>query len=182
MDVKRLLKKLNIRKQIKISEFKFSNDRDYVRHKMLDLITSLDIDAGRIVIRKTAVRPHLQASKSILYNFVIAEYIMRDVLASYDSINHINLHLDLSMSKNSRIKFDEYFAEKVSWRSSLSGINRQIGSKVYHSYSHHDPCLQVADYLAGSLFQLYEHGDGRFYNMIKAKVIHSHGWGEQDTW
>ncbi|HEX7032641.1 MAG TPA: hypothetical protein VF172_06545 [Nitrososphaera sp.] len=38
VEVRRLLKKLNVRNHCKISEFKFSNDSDIVRHKFLNLI------------------------------------------------------------------------------------------------------------------------------------------------
>jgi hypothetical protein len=176
-DVKRLLKKLNVRNHKKIYEFKFSNDSKYVRCKMLNLISKSEIEAGQIVVKKSAVRNDLRDKKSILYNFLVAEYVMRDILSSYTNINHINLHLDLSMSKKSREDFDDYFSNKVSWRSLLTGVNQSITNKVYHDYSHSDPCLQMADYLAGSLFQLYEHNDCSFYDIIKVKVVHTHGWG-----
>lgn len=177
VDVKRLLKKLNLRHHRRINEFKFTNDSDFVRHKFLNLIGGLEIEAGRVVIKKTAVTPHLRENKKILYNFVIAEYIMRDVMAAYGDADHINLHLDLSMSKSSRQAFDRYFAEKVSWKTFVSGNDRLITSNVFHDYSHQQPCLQVADYIAGSSFQLYERGKSQFYEMIKAKVIHTHSWG-----
>lgn len=177
VDVKRLLKKLNLRHHHKISEFKFSNDSDFVRHKFLILIGSLEIEAGRVVIKKTAVAPHLRGNKKILYNFVIAEYIMRDVMAAYGDIDHINLHLDRSMSKSSREAFDRYFAEKVSWKTYVSGNDRLITSNVFHDYSHQQPCLQVADYIAGSSFQLFERGESRYYEMVKTKVVHTHSWG-----
>ena len=177
IDVRRLLKKLNVRSHKKIREFKFSNDSNYVRCKMLNLISKSDIQAGQIVVKKSAVRNDLRNKKSILYNFLVAEYVMRDILSSYNDINHINLHLDLSMSKKAREDFDDYFSNKISWKSLLTGVNQSISNLVYHDYSHNDPCLQVADYLAGSLFQLYEHDDCSFYDRIKAKVVHTHGWG-----
>ncbi|MGH9923696.1 MAG: hypothetical protein ACRD38_13185, partial [Nitrososphaerales archaeon] len=76
----------------KISEFKFSNDSDFVRHKFVNLIGSPEIEAGRVVIKKTAVAPHLRENKNVLYNFVVAEYIMHDVMAAYGDVEHINLH------------------------------------------------------------------------------------------
>jgi hypothetical protein len=104
------------------------------------------------VIKKTAVASHLRQNKKILYNFVIAEYIMRDVMTSYSDAYQINLHLDLSMSKSSREAFDRYFAERVSWKNCIMGIDHYMTNKVSHDYSHQEPCLQIADYIAGSSF------------------------------
>jgi hypothetical protein len=178
VDVKRQLKKLNLRNHHKINEFKFTNDRDFVRHKFLNLIDSLEIEAGTVVIKKTAVVERLRDNKKKLYNFVIAEYIMRNVMAVYGDIDHINLHLDQSMSKRSREEFGRYFTEKVSWKIYASGNSgRQITNNVFHDYSHQQPCLQIADYIAGSSFQLHERSKSQYYEMIKAKVIHTHSWG-----
>lgn len=172
-----MLKKLNLRHHHKINEFKFTNDSDFVRHKFLNLIGNLEIESGRVIIKKTAVAAHLRDNKKKMYNFVIAEYIMRDIMAVYDDADHINLHIDRSMSKSSREEFDKYFAEKISWKISVSGIERRITSNVFHDYSHQQPCLQIADYIAGSSFQLYERNKSQYYEMIKAIVIHTHSWG-----
>jgi hypothetical protein len=143
VDVKRLLKKLNLRHHRKINEFKFTNDSDFIWHKFLNLIGSLEIEAGRVVIKKTAVAPHLRENKKILYNFVIAEYIIRDIMAAYGDADHINLHLDLSMSKSSRQAFDRYFAEKVSWKTFVSGNDRLITSRVFHDHSRQKSYIRI---------------------------------------
>lgn len=126
VEVKRLFKKLNLRNNRVVNEFKFSNDSEFVRNKFLKYISRSEIDAGQIVLRKTRVADHLRDNKPILYNFVIAEYIVRDVIASYPDVAHINLHLDLSMSRKSRDSFNQYFAEKVSWKSFINGTERAI--------------------------------------------------------
>ena len=179
-DVKRLLRSLNQRHHRKINEFKFSNDTDeFVRQKFLNLIGDLELEAGRIVIEKKAVvSSYLRDNKKKLYNYVIAEYILNDVMAVYGDIDHISLHLDRSMSKSSREEFDSYFAKKVSWKIADSdNTAREITCNVFHDYSHHEPCLQIADYIAGSLFQLHERNRSQYYEMIKAKVVHAHSWG-----
>jgi hypothetical protein len=76
-------------------------------------------------------------------NFVIAEYIMRDVLAAYGDAAHINLHVDLSMSKSSRQALDRYFAEKVSWKTFVSGNERPLTSNIFHDYSHQQPVCKL---------------------------------------
>ena len=79
------------------------------------------------------------------------------------------------MSKKSRNEFDKYFSNKIAWLTSPDKISKHI---IFHDYSHQEPCLQVADYLAGSLYQLFENNDSRYYDMIKHKVTYIHQWGE----
>lgn len=176
-DIRRLLKSLNMKRRQKITEFKFSTDRDETRHKMLNLITKHDIDAGSIIIRKAAVKAHLRDNKSMLYNFLVADHIVQAILSSYENATHVNLHLDVSMSKNSRQEFSNYFSNKMQWSRSDRKINQSISNSVSHDYSHQEPCIQAADYLAGSLYQLFEHNDSRYFDMIKHKVVHSYGLG-----
>jgi hypothetical protein len=141
------------------------------------LISKLDIDVGIIVIKKSAVRIHLRDKKNILYNFIVAEYIARTILSNYDEINHIELHLDLSMSKTSRDHFNGYFARKIDSMAYILKISSLISNKIYHDHSHDEPCIQIADYVAGSIRQLYECNDSRYYEMIEKQILYSDEWG-----
>jgi wobble nucleotide-excising tRNase len=129
------------------------------------------------VIKKSAVRSRLRDNKSILYNYLIAENVTRRLIDEYERIDHVNLHLDLSMSRGSRDHFDNYFSEKLSWVSQITKTPLNITSHVFHDYSHHEPCVQIADYIAGAIYQMYEHGDGRYYEMIKNKILYTNAWG-----
>lgn len=129
------------------------------------------------MIKKKTIVVHLRGNKNILYNFVIAEYIVRDVMAYEGDVDHINLYLDRSMSESSREAFDRCFAEELSWKTFVSGNDLLITSNIFNDYSHQQPCLQVVDYIAGSSFQLFERSKSRYYGMVKAKVIRTHSWG-----
>lgn len=49
---------------------------------------------------------------------------------------------------------------------------RDIRSAISQDYSHNVSCIQIADYVAGSLFQLYEHEEPQYYDKIKDIIIH----------
>jgi Protein of unknown function (DUF3800) len=176
-EVKRLLKTLNKKNRKKISEFKFSEDEDKVRLKVLSFISRrLNLKAGKIVVNKVFVMNHLRESKDRLYNYLIAEFIVQDIVHFYDT-SHINLHLDLSMSRIAIHSFNDYFARKVSWRLIDSGRIPNITNKIFHDYSQNEPCIQVADYIAGSLFRFYERQEPKYLEIIDNKIVYSHGWG-----
>lgn len=177
VNVSRLLKRLNMRHKYKLSEFKFSNDREFIRCKMLQYIVKQDFNGGFVAIRKASVAPRLREKKGILYNFIIAEYVVSNLLASFDNITSINLHLDRSMSREARQHFDSYFSDKLSWKQFIKDIDTPIKSRVFHDHSHQEPCIQIADYIAGSLFQYIERNNSCYYDVIKQKIVYSKSWG-----
>jgi hypothetical protein len=177
IEVKRLLKCINRHSKSKIIEFKFSRDKDLNIYKLLNLISTLNVDIGVISIKKSAVKRELRDKKPILYNYIIGEYVVRTILSEYGHVSHIGIHLDLSMSKSSREHFDQYFSYKVETLSNTLKISNHITNQVFHDHSHDEPCIQIADYAAGSLRKLHENADSRYYEMIKNKILHSHEWG-----
>jgi hypothetical protein len=175
-DIKRVLKNLNKKRKHPIREFKFSNDSDFVRLRFLSVIRRLNIDGGQVVIKKTAVKSDLRGKKSILYNYLVAENISSAVTEAYADLSEINLHLDASMSRASRDHFDSYF-EKMTWKISILKKSQSVKTNIYHDYSHNESCIQLADYVAGSLYQLYEHEKPHYYDLIKDKITHKREWG-----
>ncbi len=177
VNVSRLLKRLNMRHKYKLSEFKFSNDREFIRCKMLQYIVKQNFSGGFVAIRKASVAPRLREKKGILYNFIIAEYVVSNLLASFDNVTSINLHLDRSMSREARQHFDSYFSDKLSWKQFIKDIDTPIKPMVFHDHSHQEPCIQIADYIAGSLFQYIERNNSCYYDVIKQKIVYSKSWG-----
>lgn len=54
------------------------------------------------------------------------------------------------MSKSSIDHFDQYFGSKLTWVSSITKINPPK-HKICHDFSENEPCIQTADYVAGSV-------------------------------
>ena len=175
--IKRLLKSLNQISKFKIREFKFSADNDDTRYKMLNLMARLDMNCGSIIVKKAALSAHSRSNISALYNTLVAKNIIHHLITSYEKITYINLHLDASMSKDSRQEFNVYFSNELLLQRSEYGIHDNIISHIQHAYSNQEGCIQAADYLTGSLYRLHQHNDARYYEMIKHKVISTYGWG-----
>jgi hypothetical protein len=130
-----------------------------------------------MVINKNSVSSHLRDKKSILYNYLVADNISRTLLSEYRDILHVNLYLDLSMSELSRNQFNSYFSNKMSWLSSIANDNQHnITNEVFHVCSHNEPCIQLADYLSGTLYRSYEYNEPQYYEMIMNKIKYNVEW------
>lgn len=175
VNTKRLL---NNKRGHPIDEFKFSDDNEYIRLKFLNLIRKLNFDGGQVVIKKAAVKEQLRDKKLILYNFVVADNIATAIVNTYDNFAQVNLHLDRSTSKESRAHFDDYFKRKMDWKLSEFKKKHDVRNMISHDYSHHESCIQVVDYIAGSLFQLFARENARYYDVIKDKIIHKNEWDD----
>jgi signal recognition particle GTPase len=186
----RLLHKLNQKLQAnrKISEFKFSRDYEETRIKFLKLIDSFGLDAGVVVVRKDSVKRDLQDYPVILYNYLAVNYVVPIIVENYLKstypTNRIKFKIDRSLSKSDRAKFNEYFDEKISWIKRQQGFKNDIFAEIEHENSQNDVCLQIADYIAGSIFRKVEHNDPQYYELVKNRIKFKQkwDWNEKITW
>ena len=151
---------------------KWSHSNDEVRRRVLEIIRDTELYIGCIVLNKAKVREDLR-SPPILYNYQIVHFMLWDLLpAKFKPEEGMDVCVDLSMRKESRTAFNEYFKSKARWiwtqelkRPSFE--ERRIN--VHHENSEKAICLQASDYVAGAAFSRYERGSA-FYSMIENKV------------
>lgn len=180
--LRRLMKRLRGRKKFSGEELKFSRDSDFIHETVFKKIFSsrkpeLEIDIGLVVIDKAAVKPKLREKQPILYNYLVAHYIVVNVLAGY-SPSHLKFVVDKSMDKSSREAFNNYVGEKISWKASMEYEIAAPRTKILHVDSREEPCLQMADYIAGATFRKFEHEDSRFYDMFRHRIFFRNSWGD----
>jgi len=80
----------------------------------------------------------------------------------------VDITVDRFYAKESMRKdFDSKVKSMISLSSGLlsSAIN------VHHCFSMNEECLQVQDFVAGSVFQMLERSNGEYYRIIGRKVI-----------
>lgn len=73
-----------------------------------------------------------------------------------------------------QIAFDKYAFNKASyiWNVELKRSPPITPDHlcITHKKSQYVPCLQLADYIAGATFQLYENNDPRYFEIIRNKI------------
>jgi len=99
---------------------------------------------------------------------------MRNVLFWLDPLDRLEICIDRSLSKSNREAFNEYTRDKASWvwnvelGRSPSLSRGQI--RILHKRSEEEYCLQLADYVAGAIFQKYERGLDEYYKLFEDKI------------
>jgi len=165
LDLKRFLRnKLRVR----VSELKFHNDSDETRRSVLQFLCGkCHFEAGYVAIDKRAVRKkEFRENPHLLYNYLAIHYVLGFVIDAF-APRKITYVIDRSMKKSMRIEFDKYAERKAAWlaRTQPAQLPDLI---VRHEDSRKEPCLQVVDYLAGSVSRAFR-GDHTYYQLISRK-------------
>jgi len=180
--IKRALKNINITKKHRwsISEFKFSKDTDKTKRKFLKKINSYNVKIGAVAISKDSVKQHLQREPSLLYNYLVVDFLMRTIVDEYlvtsDPYNRIIFIIDRSLSAKNRRHFNEYAEEKAKFLTNQRNWNMDVIVTIRHEDSEREKLLQVADYVAGSIFHKLERNNPAYYEIIKEKITHKFQW------
>jgi len=176
--MKRLLKRLHERKEYArgYNELKYSNSKDIVRQRVLEKICKYNVKVGFVVLEKAKVKPELRKNPAVLYNFVIVDSIMKNILPKLTSNDKLYIIVDRSLSRLSADAFNNYAINKASWLMTVQWRQTEqiklSNIEVRHENSQKEPCLQAADFLAGACFHKYEHKNDCYYRIIENKVEH----------
>lgn len=178
-DLKKFLK---FKIRFESPELKFHNDSDETRKKVLEFLRKECLfEAGYVAIdKKKVVKKELREDPRILYNYLAVHYVLRSVMHTYKPMK-ITYVIDRSITKRSRrLAFDEYARSKAEWLAVIgSGKDIRVAfrleefveppqTSVLHEDSRKQPCLQIADYLAGSVSRAFRR-DPVYYNLISSK-------------
>jgi hypothetical protein len=178
IDLKRFLRN---KLRVGVSELKFHNDSDETRRSVLEFLREkCHFEAGYVVIDKRAVkRKEFRENPHLLYNFLAIHYVLGFVIRAF-APRKITYVIDRSMKKSMRIEFDKYAERKAAWLA-LHDSSMEIRAAfrvedfkelpeliVRHEDSRKEPCLQVVDYLAGSVSRAFR-GDHTYYQLISRK-------------
>jgi len=172
--VKRILKRLHRCGKYRGSELKFSNSSHEVRLTVLRKLSEVEWETGLVILEKRKVKEELRADPNRLYNYVIVHNVMKNMLSRLKPGEKLTVCVDRSLSESNREAFNDYALRKAKWV-----WDRELGRtpplhdsqiEVIHETSEKEPCLQLADYVAGAAFQKVERGKEEYYKLIKNKV------------
>ncbi|MDD9953309.1 MAG: DUF3800 domain-containing protein [Candidatus Woesearchaeota archaeon] len=141
-------------------ELKANKSKKDLRNYVLESIACMDdVHCHAIVLHKKKLySTYLKNNKHKLYNYVCG------VLASTMSVDSKSLviRIDRSQGKQALQRdFNQYLKKKIKERK----WNARIA--VHHSWSHGWPGLQMADFVAWSVFQKFENSDDSYFTRIE---------------
>lgn len=148
----------------------FHANADYpeVRTAFLRLICALDVKIDVIVVEKLKCFPSLRENPGKLYG-VMAGQLLKNLC-------HQAERTDVIFSrKDSRLKLRQELETEVervrlSFMEQHPNLNATLQLQYQHNPHYSHAGLQVADYVAYSVFKFYEQGDRQWYDLIKGKI------------
>jgi hypothetical protein len=161
--ISRIVKKTRqkiLKKKLKNSpEIKWNNSNNIIKNKILNQISKNSLEIFSIILEKVKVYENLQKEKNKLYN-----YLCRLILSECSlNENRIELIVDRSKGKRAlRDDFDNYIQKEKSFE--------HCNLKIIHANSKNNGSLQALDFASGAIFNKYEYGNNKFYNLIKEKI------------
>lgn len=163
-----------------IQEFKFAQDHDKVKCKVVNEIASLNFEASCIAVDKSSVTAGLRNNPNVLYNYLTVHYPVTDIIANY-SPHKITFCVDRRYSKEKIEEFDKYVKQKIIWKANAEYGIEVDDFCVEHATSEGTLILQIGDYLAGSVYKKIRGLPDSYYDVLKPKIKYRHEWG-QITW
>lgn len=160
-------------------EFKFQRDAELTRSCFLRQLQKMDFEAGVVVARKKCIKEEMRQDKNKLYNFLVLNYMIGDLTQfNYSQVEFV---FDRRYSTASIAQFNKYAAWKL--RRIFLNKGRAAPNSVFrHPISNQDEGVQIADYIAGSVFQKFEWSDDRWYSLIANKIRYRQPFGTNIDW
>jgi len=169
----RTLKHLHQRKKYSLArnELKFSRMDDYCRRFVLRKIAGFEASLGVVVLEKALVNSNLRKEPPVLYNWCVVHNIMLSLLTDIASGNKLNMVFDRSLPAWRIKEFNAYIKNKASYLLFEKGAALSPNSiSSEHVASEAEPCLQMADAIAGAYFQKYENKNDEYVQIIENKI------------
>jgi hypothetical protein len=177
---RRLRKNMNRSKKITgMQEFKFSNDSDKTRMRFLKKINTFELQIGAVVVSKDSVKQDLKPDKTLLYNYIAVHEIIDIIIGQYLKPHSPYNNIYYTIDKNTSVSvedFNEYCEEKVQYLAKPRKFVGDINISIRHLDSKSHSCLQIADYVAGSISAKFTRGESKYYDIIKKKIRHKQKW------
>ncbi len=162
-------KKLLKKRFKKTSELKFSNSSEHIRNIFLQKAAKLDIEIYSLIINKQFIKEKLKKNLPILYNYLI-KILLEKVLVNLNKNKQLVICLDKSMSASQRVNFENYIKTEFLY------LFKDIPCiKFIHENSHHNPNLQVTDFICGAFGYKYNTANCKsncdcYTSIVKSKI------------
>jgi len=135
--------------------------------EILSKLVELDVSFSAVVLNKRAVFSHLCTKQQILHNY-IAGFMVDQLPLSHQ--RKIKIIIDKFLTnEHERNNFDNRILRKINETCDKYGISYPDVT-VEHASSQSYPGLQVADFIAGSIFNKYERKNNEYYKIIESKI------------
>ena len=145
-----------------------NNDYPEVREMFYKFIASLDVKINVLVAEKMKCFHALQMNSGMMYGIMAGE-LLKDICHKADMTEII------FSRKDSKLKLREALEQEVGrvrlkFFRSHPNLDQKFKLSYHHNHHYTHGGLQVADYVAYAVFQVFERGKRKHYEIIKDKI------------
>ena len=98
---------------------------------LFNILKELDFEIGYVVIDKNYVKDELRNKPTVIYNYLTVHYVITNILSRYNP-DKIIFTLDKSLPKSSRAVYDDFFTNKLHWRTLIQGGRKLPEYEIKH--------------------------------------------------
>jgi len=151
-----------------LDNFHANNDYPEIRERFYQFISTLKIKIDILLVEKLKCFPSLRHDPGRLYGFMAGQ-LLKDICHQAEVTEIIFSRKDSKLKLRKELEIE---AERVRLR--FMAKHNHLDSNFKLTY-HHNPHyshggLQVADYVAWAVFQVFERGSYRWYELIRNKI------------
>lgn len=151
-----------------LDSFHAHNDYDQVRERFYSFINNLDVKIDVIVVEKLKCYPPLRQNPSKLYG-VMAGQLLKNICHQAENTEIIFSRKDSKLKLRKELEAE---VEKVrlDYLDNRQIINPSFELSYLHNPHYSHGGLQVADYVASAVFQVFENNNNYWYLIVKNKI------------
>lgn len=144
------------------------------RREVLKVINGLGLDLSVSIVHKPSVTEDLRHRPEVLYNYVFAHPFVTRFLERYNPppFSSVTVLLDKRVGGRAEKSLKEYVRNKYEYmRDHQLRVSYNVRITVEQVNSEREPLIWVADYVAGSVYTLFQHGDDSYVSIIKERFF-----------
>lgn len=168
---------LNLRRKLAWSNdgvmdfFHASNDKQYIRDQVFELISKHDdIMIQATIMEKSKAQSQTRSTDAQFYKYGWFYHMKYSKERYVQRCSELMLTIATIGTNKKKNAFEDALKEVLKQR-----LEAEYKNVFWRSYS--DPCLQIADYCTWAIQRKWERGDSRSYDLIKDKITY-----EFDLW
>ncbi len=149
---------------LRIESFHASEDRQFVRDKVFNIISQkmTDYRVDSIIVEKCKTFPALQSDTARFYKTIFGILLKYVLVKSSQKHSDVTFVTDSIPLKKKRNQIEKALNQELTdWSRKSQGTYQ-----IFHFPSKSDINLQIVDYIGWAIFRNWSRGDTRSYNLI----------------
>ena len=151
-----------------LDNFHAQTDYSEVREKFYAFINSLDITIDVLVVEKLKCYDALKRNPGRLYG-VMAGQLLKNICHQTEKTEVIFSRKDSKLKLRKELEI-EVERMRIEYLNQHPNIQSRLTVNYQHNPHYTHGGLQIADYIAYAIFQIYENNNRKYYNIVKDKI------------